>query len=85
MEKNFKEVLAEAIRLQSAIVEKGILSTGTETSSSCIVLRCTCDNIEQCAVVMSMINKSDMFKVGTMGVYNTQTEKKSLWVQVDLD
>lgn len=85
MEKNFKEVLAEASRLQSAMIEKGILNTHLSTKNEYIEIECTCDEIEKCAIAMTLINQSYLFKKGEMGIYNTQSEEKSLWFKVSID
>lgn len=84
MEKNFKEALAEAVRLQSAMVEEGILTTNVATRKEFIEIECTCDEIEKCATAMTLINKSYLFQKGEMGIYNTQTEEKSLWFKVSI-
>lgn len=85
MEKNFNELLAEAVRLQSAMVEEGILTTSVSTRKGSIEIDCTCDEIAKCAIAMTLINKSCLFKEGEMGIFNTQSEEKSLWFKVSID
>lgn len=85
MDKNFISMLKKASHTQLELIEMGFIATSIETHLALIVIRCVCNDTNECATVISLLKSEGFLTPGGIGYIKTISGSSALCLEVKIN
>jgi len=78
-------MLKKASQTQLELVEMGFIATSIETHLSLIVIRCVCNDTQECATVIALLKTNGFLTPGGIGYIKTISGSSALCVEIKIE